>query len=153
MTFRIEKSIVVKAPIEKVFAFLSNPKNQEKMFPDTKVEDVPKQPIGVGARYRWSTVISGRKVKPHWHELAEFEENRRFVDLEVKGGGGVLKKKETTYLLEATDEGTKVSITYLVELPYSVIGKLVEHMGVKKGFERWAEAGQRKAKEILEETQ
>jgi len=111
VTFRIEKSIVVKAPIEKVFAFLSNPKNQEKMFPDTKVEDAPKQPIGIGTRYRWSTVISGRKVKPHWHELTEFEENRRFVDCEVKGGGGRLKKEETTYVFETTDGGTKVNIT------------------------------------------
>jgi hypothetical protein len=54
---RIERSIEVEVPIEKVFVFLSNPKNQEKMFLDTKVEDVSKQPIGVGTRYRFSTVI------------------------------------------------------------------------------------------------
>ena len=151
MTARFEQSIVVKAPLEKVFVFLSNPKNQERMFSDTKVGDVSKQPIGVGTRYRWSTVISGRKVKPHWHELTEFEENRRFVDCEVKGGGGVLKKEATTYVFEATDGGTKVSITYVVELPYSVVGKLLE-LTVRKGFERWAEAGIQKAKEILETT-
>jgi len=151
VTFRIEKSIVVKAPIEKVFAFLSNPKNQEKMFPDTKVEDAPKQPVGIGTRYRWSTVISGRKVKPHWHELTEFEENRRFVDCEVKGGGGRLKKEETTYVFETTDGGTKVNINYLVEIPYSVVGKLFE-LSSRKGFERWVDDGIQKAKEILEAT-
>ena len=151
MTFRIEKSIVVKAPIEKVFAFLSNPKNQEKMFPDTKVEDAPKQPVGIGTRYRWSTVISGRKVKPHWHELTEFEENRRFVDCEVKGGGGRLKKEETTYVFETTDGNTKVNINYLVEIPYSVVGKLFE-LSSRKGFERWVDDGIQKAKEILEAT-
>lgn len=151
MTGRAEQSIVVKAPIEKVFTFLSNPKNQEKMFPDIKVEDVSKQPIGVGTRYLFSTVISWRKVKPHWHELAEFEENRRFVDREVKGGGGQLKKEETTYVFETTDGGTKVTITYVVELPYSVVGKLLE-LTARKGFERWAEDGIQKAKEILETT-
>jgi ligand-binding SRPBCC domain-containing protein len=134
-----------------VFAFLSNPKNQEKMFSDTKVEDVSKQPIGVGTRYRFSTVISGRKVKPHLHEMAEFEENHRFVDVGVKGGGERLKKEETTYVFETTNGGTRVTITYVVELPYSVIGKLVELIG-RKGFERWVEDGAQKAKEILEAT-
>jgi ligand-binding SRPBCC domain-containing protein len=148
---KMESSLEIKAPIEKVFNFFSNPKNQEKIFPETKVDDVSEAPIGVGTKYRLSTVISGRKVKPHWHELAEFEENRRFVDCEVKGGGGILKKEETTYVFEATDVGTKVSITYVVELPYSVIGKLLE-FSARKGFERWAEAGQQKAKEILEAT-
>ena len=149
MTVKMEGSLEIKAPIEKVFDFFSNPKNQEKMFPDTKVDDVSEQPIEAGTKYRFSTVISGRKVKPHWHELSEFEDNHRFVDREVKGGGGALKKEETTYVFEATDGGTKVSITYVVELPYSVIGKLLE-LTMRKGFERWVEVGQQKAKEILE---
>jgi ligand-binding SRPBCC domain-containing protein len=148
---RVESSVEIKAPIEKVFDFFSNPKNQEKMFPDTKVEDVSKQHIGAGTKYRFSTVISGRKVKPHWHELAEFEENHRFVDRGVKGGGETLKKEETTYVFETTGGGTKVAITYVVELPYSVVGKLFE-LTARKGFERWVEGGQQKAKEILEAT-
>jgi ligand-binding SRPBCC domain-containing protein len=146
---RIERSIEVQAPIEKAFVFLSNPKNQEKMFPDTKVEDVSKQPIGVGTRYRFSTVISGRKVKPHWHELVEFEENHRFVDRGVKGGGEMLKKEETTCVFETTDRGTQVTITYVVELPYSIVGKLFE-LTARNGFERWVDGGVQKAKEILE---
>ena len=146
---KMETSIEIRAPIEKVFSFFSDPKNQEKMFPDTKVEDVSKQAVGVGTRYRFSTVISGRKVKPHWHELTEFEVNHRFVDCGVKGGGERLKKEQTTYVFETKDGGTKVTIAYLVEMPYSVVGKLFE-LGGRKGFERWVEDGIQKAKEILE---
>ena len=65
---RIETSIEIAAPIEKVFAFLSNPENQEKILPNTKIEDVSKQPIGVGTKYRISAVISRMKVGLHWHE-------------------------------------------------------------------------------------
>ena len=67
---RVESSIEIEAPIETVFVFLSNPKNQEKIFVDSevKIEDVSKQPIGVGTRYRISAVIAGRKVGLHWHE-------------------------------------------------------------------------------------
>jgi ligand-binding SRPBCC domain-containing protein len=148
---RMEISIEIKAPLEKVFGFLSNPKNREKMFPDTKVEDVSKEPIGVGTRYRFSTVISGRKVKPHWHELSEFEENHRFVDHGVKGGGETLKIEETTYVFETMDGGTKATMIFVVELPYSVVGKLFEATA-RKGFENWVEGGAKKAKEILEAT-
>src|SRR3972149_8987657 len=85
---RVESSIEIEAPIETVFVFLSNPKNQEKIFVDSevKIEDVSKQPIGVGTRYHISAVIAGRKVDLHWHEIVEFEENRRVVNHEVKGG-------------------------------------------------------------------
>jgi hypothetical protein len=110
------------------------------MFLDTKVEYVSKEPIGVGTRYRFSTVISGRKVKPHWHELAEFEKNHSFVDRGVKGGGETLKKEETTCVFETAGGGTKVTITYVVELPYSVVGKLFE-LTTRKGFERWVDGG------------
>ena len=68
---RVESSVEIDAPIEKVFVFLSNPKNQEKIFVDSdfKVEDVSKQSVGVGTRFRISAFIGGREVKSHWHEF------------------------------------------------------------------------------------
>lgn len=149
---RVESSIEIEAPIEKVFVFLSNPKNQEKIFvdADVKVEDVSKQPIGVGTRYRISSVIAGRKVGLHWHEFVEFEENRRFVDHEVKGGS--LKKEEMTFVFGTTDRGTKVTMTIDYEFPYSVLGKILDKLMVRKGFERFVKGGAQKAKEILEAT-
>ena len=150
----VESSVVIDAPIEKVFVFLSNPKNQEKIFVDSdfKVEDVSKQPVGVGTRFRISAFIGGREVKSHWHEFVEFEENRRFVDREVKGGGGVLKREDLTFVFGTTDRGTKVTITEDYEFPYSVLGKIVGKLMARKGFERWIQSGAQKAKEILEAT-
>jgi hypothetical protein len=50
---RIETSIEIEAPIEKVFVFFSNPKNQEKIFVDSevKIEDVSRcsPPKGFGS--------------------------------------------------------------------------------------------------------
>jgi uncharacterized protein YndB with AHSA1/START domain len=148
---RVESSVEIEAPIGKVFVFLSNPKNYEKIFVDSdfKVEDVSKQPIGVGTRFRESAVIGGRKVKSHWHEIVEFEKNRRFVDREVKGGGGGLKREDLTFVLETTDKGTKVSMTLDYEFPYSVLGKIIDKLMARKGFERWIQSGAKKAKEVL----
>ena len=151
---RVESSVEVDAPIEKVFVFLSNPKNQEKIFVDSdfKVEDVSKHPVGVGTRFRISAFIGGRKVKSHWHEFVEFEENRRIVSREVKGGGGVLKREDLTFVFGTTDRGTKLTITEYYEFPYSVLGKIVDKLMARKGFERWIQSGAQKAKEILEAT-
>jgi len=146
---RIETSIEIAAPVEKVFAFLSNPWNQERILPNTKIEDVSNQPIGVGTKYRISAVISGIKARLHWHEIVEFEQNRRFVGHEVKGGP--CKKEEWTYVFDPTDKGTKVTLNILIDLPYSVLGKLVERF-YKNGFKGWVTDGLQKAKEILEAT-
>ena len=146
---RVESSIEIEAPIEKVFAFLSNPKNREKILAhaEVKVEDVSKGPIGVGTTYRWSAVLAGRKVDLHPHEIVEFEKNRRFVDHDK---GGSLKKEQFTFVFAATDKGTKVTMTIDYELPYSVIGKILDKLRFRKEFERFLNGGAQKAKEILE---
>jgi len=147
---RVESSIEIEAPIEKVFAFLSNPKNKEKILAhaEVKVENVSEQPIGVGTTYRWSGVLAGRKVGFHSHEIVEFEKNRRFVDHHK--GGGSLKKEESTFVFAATDRGTKVTMSIDYELPYSVLGKILDKLRFRKEFERFLNVGAQKAKEILE---
>ena len=149
---RVESSVEINAPIDKVFSYLSNLKNQEKIFVDSdfKIEDVSDQTTGVGTRFRISAVIGGRKVKPHWHEIVEFEKNRRIVDSEVKGGGGIFKKEHLIFALKTVDKGTKLTIVEDYEFPYSVLGKLIDKLMARKGFELWIQSGAERAKEILE---
>jgi ligand-binding SRPBCC domain-containing protein len=151
---RVESSVEIVAPIETVFVFFSNPKNQEKIFADygMKIVDVSRQPIGVGTRYRTSCVLAGIKAKPHLHELVEFDKNRKIVDREVKGGGGSLKKEELTYTFGSTDRGTKVALTIDYKLPYSVIGEVLDKLRMRKAFENFCKDGVEKAKRILEVT-
>jgi len=61
---RVETSIEIEAPIEKVFAFLANPKNNERIFSgaEVKVEMLSEGSIGVGTSYCMSAVLAGRKV-------------------------------------------------------------------------------------------
>jgi ligand-binding SRPBCC domain-containing protein len=146
---RVKSSIEIEAPIEKVFAFLSNPKNNERIFShaDVQVENVSEQPIGVGTTYRISGVVAGRRAVFHPHEIVEFEENRRFVDHDK---GGPLKKEELTVVFAATDKGTKVTMTIEYQLPYSVLGKMLDKLMFRKGFEVYLDGGAQNAKKILE---
>jgi ribosome-associated toxin RatA of RatAB toxin-antitoxin module len=149
---KVGSSVEIAAPVDKVFAFLSKLENQEKIFVDSeaKIEDVSTEQVGIGTNYRISAVIAGREVKPHWHEVVGFEENRKFVCGEVKGGP--TKKEEMTFDFEATSKGTKVTMTIDYEFPYSVLGKLVDKFMARKGFEKWMQCGTQRAKEILEAT-
>jgi hypothetical protein len=65
---KVESSVEIMAPVDKVFDFLSNLENQEKIFVDSevKIKDVSTEQVGVGTKYLISAVIAGRKVKPHW---------------------------------------------------------------------------------------
>ena len=147
---RIESSVEIEAPVDKVFVFLSNPKNQEKIFSDSKfkIEDVSKHPSGVGTKFRISAVMGGRKVKPHWHEFAEFEKNQKIVDREVKGGP--CKKECLTFLLGTTGKGTKLTIIEDYKLTYSVLGAFVDKLMARRSFELLVKGGTQRAKETIE---
>ncbi len=146
---RIENSIEIEAPIEKVFAFYVDPRNLEKTVPEDvemKVEMTSEGPIGVGSTWRLYGVLAGRKLETE-SESIEFEENRRAKSRQTKGD---MKRYDINQVFEATDAGTKVSTTLDYELPYSVLGKLLDKLKAGKDLERYVKARDEKTKEILE---
>jgi hypothetical protein len=54
------------------------------------------------------------------------------------------------FALETVDKGTKLTIVEDYEFPYSVLGKLIDKLMARKGFELWIQSGAERAKEILE---
>ena len=147
---RVESSVEMSAPIEKVFAFIADPRNYEKIFADSevKIEMLSKGPIGVGTRYRTSAVLDGRKVNWHSHEYVEFEENHRFTDHDINGK---LKREDMTFRFYTTDRGTKVTGAIDYALPYSVLGMIIgKLMRLDKAFDSYLKKGLENAKKILE---
>jgi hypothetical protein len=140
----------IDAPLERVFEWNADPKSFEKTGPpeaDTKVEVTSKGPIGLGTTFHMSAVIAGQRLEGDM-ELAQFEENRKVVHRMTKGD---MKKLVMTDLYEATDTGTRISTTWDYELPYSVLGRIMDKIKFRKDIEEAARAGWQKAKEILEE--
>ena len=147
---RVEGSVEIKAPVEKVFTFFTNPKNYERIFAESKVkiDMFSNDPIGVGTKYSISLVLGGRKVDFHTHEYVEFEKNSRFTDREIEGG---LKREDMTFIFDTTEKGTKVTATIDYELPYSVLGIIMGKLtGIEKAFHRFLHNGLKESKEILE---
>ncbi len=147
---RLEHSLEIEAPLEKVFAFWADPKNLEKFSPEDAEIEVgvtSEGPLGVGSTWHVSGVLAGRKLELE-QEYAEFEENRRLTLRQTKGD---MKRFDTTMVFEATDKGTKMTMTQDYELPYSVLGKIMDKLKAGKDLERFMKTANEKAKRVLEE--
>lgn len=146
---RIEISTEIEAPIENVFAFMADPRNYENIMPEdaaVRVEMLSKGPVGVGTTYRLSGVLAGRKMAVE-NEYVEFEENRRIVERQTKGD---FKSYRGTYVFEATKKRTTLKQTMDYELPYSVLGKIIDRLKAGKELRAYVKASTERAKEILE---
>jgi len=146
---RIEKSIVIEAPVEKVFDFLTDVDNFVKtQHPETEMTVLSrdKGPDRVGSKGKVRAKIGGHVLEVEV-ETTELVKNKRRV---MRQKSGALKKMETTDLFEPTEKGTKLTTIMEYELPYSLLGKIVDKLKVRKDIEKSMDYSAKKMKELLE---
>lgn len=122
---KVEKTIIINAPVEKVFAFVDEPANLLEVWPSlVEVKDVERLPSG-GSKFGWTYKMAGVRVEGT-AEATEYIVNRRIVS-ESKGG----ISSTITWAFEPEDGGTKVTnaVDYTVHLP--VLRKLAESFIVR----------------------
>jgi len=146
---RIEKSIVIEAPVEKVFDFVTNFDNFVKTQPpemEMTVLSRDKGPDRVGFKVKVRAKFGGQ-VWEGEAETTELVKNKRHV---VRQKGGGLKKYEGTDLFEPTEKGTKWTAILEYELPYSLLGKVIDKLKVRKDIEKSMDYSTKKMKELIE---
>lgn len=124
---KIEKSITIKAPVEKVFEFFIEPMNLLEVWPSLmEVKDVKKSPDGVVISWRWVYKMAGMRFEGI-SEITEYIPNRRW-GMKTKGGG-----IESTHLHTFQSEagGTKMTLDIDFTVPIPLLGKLAEGFIVK----------------------
>jgi len=146
---RIEKTIEIKAPVEKVFAFVTDIDNFAKTQPpemETEILSRDEGPprVGFTAKVR---AKAGGQVWEVEDEITELVENERYYGRQK---GGALKKFEHTDLFEPTEGGTKWTSIMEYELPYSLLGKIIDKLKVRKDMEKAMDYSVKKTKELLE---
>jgi uncharacterized membrane protein len=144
---KLTKSIEIWASPEKVFAFfLDSEKMNEIGKGNLEIEPTSKEPVGVGSTSHWVATAGGNQQE--WDmEITEFVKNKKMVTRTI----GASKFKSTiSFALEPTAKGTKLTYSYDYELPYSVLGKLVDKLKVGKDMEKNIGAMLEKAKKALE---
>lgn len=117
---KIEKTILINAPVEKVFGFMSQPENLPKIWPSLQeVRNVQSLPNG-GYSYDWTYKMAGLHFdgKAEW---IEFVKNERILD---KNESSI----PSTFIwsFQAKEGGTQVKLDVEYTLPGSVTNKLAE---------------------------
>jgi len=119
------KTINIKAPVEKVFDYISEPTNLTEIWPSlVEVKDVQRLPSG-GTKNRWVYKMAGIRLEGT-SEDAERIPNQRLVS---KTKGGV--ESTQIWMFQPEAGGTKVTFEVEYTVPIPVLGKLAEAIIVK----------------------
>ena len=142
---KIEKSIEISAPLDKVFSLISWDRVPEYYDSIKKVEWISKPKMEVGATVHVLSDIAG--AKGEWDaEITEHKNNEK-VSWRTTGGNMTIIYNAT---LDPVKAGTKLTTSFDYELPYSILGKLIDKLRVHKAMEKKSEKALKKMKEIAE---
>ena len=122
---KTETSITIKAPVEKVFGYISEPTNLPEIWPSlVEIKDVQSLPNG-GHANRWVYKMAGIRLEGSSEDI-EYVANQRVVS-RTKGG----VESTQTWILQPEGGGTKVTFKVEYTVPIPVLGKLAEAIIVK----------------------
>jgi uncharacterized membrane protein len=122
----IEKSIVIDAPLERVFAYYSEPENMPEIWPSLlEVKDVQRDDDGYATQFRWVYKMAGMRFEGST-VITAFEKNRMYT---TEGKGGI----ESTFETSFEDQGGKTLIRESVRyhVPVPLLGRVAERFLVK----------------------
>ena len=123
---KVEKSVSIKAPVEKVFGYMADPRNLPEIWPSmVEVKDVQPSPAG-GYNFGWMYKMAGMRLEGA-SETTEFIANQRNVTESKKG---IQSRFIWTYKGEAG--GTKVTVQVEYKVPVPLLGKLAEAFIIKQ---------------------
>lgn len=142
---KLEKSIEMSVKPQDVFKYLKDFENMTKWnsgFKSVKVTSAKKEGVGVTAHM--VTELSGREMEFDMQTTAWVENKNIAWESEepMKSVGG--------YVLEPAGAGTKLVMKMDYELPYSVLGKLLDKIKVSKELEKDIAESLEKLRKILE---
>jgi uncharacterized membrane protein len=144
---KVTKSIEIEASPEKVFDFINDMKKMNELRKgSSEGEYTSKGPIGVGSTLHYIGKAGG--TQSEWDmEITEFEKNKK---ISMRTVGASKFKMQGSHILETTAKGTKLTNTMNYELPYSILGKIVDKIRVHKDIEKQVEKQLWDTKKTLE---
>jgi uncharacterized protein YndB with AHSA1/START domain len=132
---RIKGDIVIGRPVEEVFDFVADERNEPRYNPQMRLaEKISDGPIGLGTRYR-AEVVSGGKPVSMVIECTAFERPRRLASKTTMSAMDVAY----TLTFEPVPEGTRMGWSGEVE-PHAglrLIAPLVGWMGRRQELRIW----------------
>jgi uncharacterized membrane protein len=123
---KLEKSVMIKAPVEKVFAFMADPKNYPEIWPSmVEVKDVKPLPAG-GNTFSWTYKMAGMRFEGV-SETTEYIANQRTGTESKKG-----IPSKFTWIYKPEAGGTQLTVQVEYTVPVPLLGKLAEAFIIKQ---------------------
>jgi carbon monoxide dehydrogenase subunit G len=139
---KIEKSITINAPVEQVFAYISDPTNQTEWIPSI-IESKDHTGSGVGQHWRWTYKMVGVRLEGESTVMEHIPNERRVF--QTKGGA----VSTWTFTFKPHDGGTKLKMDIDYTIPIPVLGKLAEKLVLRRN-EREADLAMTNIKDKME---
>lgn len=130
---RVQGSVVIKSPVSNVWSYYTDIDKLQEWIPGgniVKFEWLSPPPKRVGSRFSISYRAAGR-VSTWIAEMSEMVENKKGAYKLVEGD---LKRYEESFEFEPVNEETKVTGRMNYELPYSLLGKLLDILTVENSI-------------------
>jgi uncharacterized protein YndB with AHSA1/START domain len=119
---KVQRSIEIAAPPEKIWPFLIEPEKILKWFNLLrKFEYTGEKRSGAGTTFYYEEKSGGQLMKLNY-EVTEWAENKK---LAFKVTSGSLKKDDQVWSLEAAPSGSRFTMFEDLEMPMGMIGKLI----------------------------
>ena len=122
---KIVKSLHIDAPVERVFSLMEDPEIFLDLIPGMmEIKDITGS--GVGQHYRWAYKMVGIRFEGESTVTDSIPNKKRVV--ESKGG----IPHTWNWIFETHEHGTMLNLVLEYEIPVPVLGKLAEHLVLKR---------------------
>jgi coenzyme Q-binding protein COQ10 len=142
---RIEKSTLIRASPEKIGSIAQFDRLPEWQAEWKSVEWTSEEKNKVGSTLHLVGEVSGFKSEIDL-ELTEFVENEKAAWRTI--GGNMTGIGSMTF--SPVEDGTKFSMVIDYELPYSVLGKLIDKLRVRKAIDKSYDEALKRLKDMAE---
>lgn len=129
----VTRAVTVKAPVERVYAFLTDPRNTLGSYPGTSVADVTLAPDVVGTTFRWVARIVGIPASVDLEYIAAVPSE----SVTIKSSSGFLQ----TWTVKPVEGGTRLTLSLENELsgPLGAVLRSTMLRLEDKGADEWLE--------------
>jgi uncharacterized membrane protein len=108
----IEESILIRCPVDQVFAYVTNVTNFTRWVADmVDVELISPGPMEIGTTFKGANQIMGQRM-PWTSQVTQYELNKRWGAVSTSGSTFI----EETIFFDSVEGGTKFTVKYNIKL-------------------------------------
>jgi ligand-binding SRPBCC domain-containing protein len=147
---RLTCSVVIHAPIDRVFHFHDDTKNLIKITPPSiKISFESFGPPGLGYEVKLKVVQFGF-IPMYWHvRITDYVQNVRMVDEQLSGPFTMWKQRRD---FTKVNGGTMLTDTVEYAVPFGPLGRIVDRLFVRKQIHSMFAYRQARTKALLEDS-